>query len=253
MEEKMTSPKKTARVAGLLYLMLVLTSLFAHVYVPLQIFVKGDPVATTRNILANEFLFRTCIVVSLAGATIFLFLVLNLQRLLKEVNNRLARLMTALVAVQIPVAFILGALKLTALMILKDELSIAVSPSELPGLAMLFLETTRNGYSIVALFGGLWLFPFGLLVYKSRFIPRLFGLLLIIAGTGYTSGSLLSILFPDYSQPPVLPFIFFGLGEVSIMLWLLIKGVKEYVSIEIIAETKTTIRPSTVKTEEYVK
>ncbi len=87
MEEKMTSLKKTARVAGLLYLLMVLTSLYAHVYVPLQIFVKGDTVATTNNILANEFLFRTCIVVSLAGATIFLFLALSLYRLFREVSH----------------------------------------------------------------------------------------------------------------------------------------------------------------------
>jgi hypothetical protein len=253
MEEKMTSLKKTARVTGLLYLIMILTSLYAHVYVPLQIFVKGDAVATTNNILANEFLFRTCIVVSLAEAALFLFLVLNFYRLLKGVNNHLARLMVALVGVQIPVAFVLGTLKLTALMILKNEVSINISFGQLPELAMLFLQVTRYGNEALALFGGLWLLPFGMLVYQSRFIPRILGILLIIAGTGYTSGSLLSMLYPDYSQPQVLPFIFFGLGEISIMLWLLIKGVKEYVSIEIISETKTTIRPSAVDMKEYVK
>lgn len=249
----MTSLKKTARVAGLLYLVMVLTSLYAHVYVPLQIFVKGDAVATTNNILANEFLFRTCIVVGLIEATIFLFLVLNLQRLLKEVNNHLARLMVALVGVQIPFAFILATLKLTSLMILRSDLSNTVSHGQLPDLAMLFLQITRYGNATLALFGGLWLFPLGLLVYKSRFIPRIFGVLLIIAGTGYTSGSLTSMLFPGYSQPQLLPFVFFGLGEISMMLWLLFKGVKDYVSIEIISETKTPIRPSAVKIKEYIE
>ncbi len=166
MEEKMTSLKKNARIAGSLYLIMVLTSLYAHVYVPLQIFVKGDAVATTNNILANEFLFRTCIVVSLVGATIFLFLALSLCRLLKEVSTPLAIVMVALVGVQIPIAFVLGTLKLTSLMILKNEVSITVSPGQLPDLAMLFLQITRNGYTTLALFGGLWLFPLGLLVYK---------------------------------------------------------------------------------------
>ncbi len=253
MEEKMTSLKKTARVAGLLYLLIILTSLYAHVYVPLQIFVKGDAVATTNNILANEFLFRTCIVVSLVGATIFLFLALSLYRLLKEVSTPLAKVMVALVGVQIPVAFVLGTLKLTALMILKNEVSITVSPGQLPDLAMLFLQITRYGYVTLALFGGLWLFPLGLLVYKSRFIPRIFGVLLIVAGTGYTLGSLISMLFPGYSQPPVLPFIFFGLGEITMMLWLLIKGVKDYVSIEIISEIKKTLKPSIVKMKEFIE
>ncbi|MDB5205347.1 MAG: hypothetical protein JWR72_422 [Flavisolibacter sp.] len=253
MEQKITSLKRTARVTGLLYLIMILTSVYAHVYVPLQIFVKGDAVATTRNILANEFLFRTCIVVSLIETIIFLFLVLNLYQLFKGVNNHLARLMVALVAVQIPVAFVLGTLKLTSLLILKNELSFTVPPSELPNLAMLFLETTRNGNTILALSGGLWLFPFGLLVYKSRFIPRIFGVLLVSAGTGYIAGSLLSMLLPGYTQPQVLPFIFFGVGEISIVLWLLIKGAKDYVSIEVIAETKTTIRPSIVKIKEYTE
>jgi len=253
MEKKMTSFKKTARVSGLLYLLMILTSLYAHVYVPLQIFVKGDAVATTNNLLANEFLFRTCIVVSLAGAIIFLFLALSLYQLLKEVSTPLGKVMIAFAGVQIPIAFILGTLKLTSLMILKNEISITVSPGQLPGLSMLFLQITRYGYETLALFGGLWLFPLGLLVYKSKFIPRIFGLLLIIAGTGYTSGSLISMLFPGYSQPQLLPFIFFGLGEISIILWLLVKGVKDHVSIKIISETKTTIRPSAVKMKEYIE
>ena len=252
MEQKMTSLKNTARVAGLLYLIIVFTALYAHIYVPSQIFVRGDADATTNNILANEFLFRTCIVVSLIEATIFLFLVLGLYRLLKEVNNHLAGLMVALVGVQIPVAFVLATFKLTSLMILKSDVSNILS-SQLPGLAMLFLEINGYGNATLALFGGLWLIPFGLLVYKSRFIPRIFGVLLIIAGTGYTFDSLISMLFPDYGQPRILAFIFFGLGEISIMLWLLIKGVKDHISIEVISETKTTIRSSAVKMKEYIE
>jgi len=248
----MTLLKKTARVAGLLYLLMVLTSLYAHVYVPLQIFVKGDAVATTNNILANEFLFRTCIVVSLVGATIFLFLALSLYRLFREVSTPLTKVMIALVGMQIPVAFVLGTLKLTALMILKNEVSVTVSPGQLPDLAMMFLQITRYGYVTLALFGGLWLFPFALLAYKSKFIPRIFGVLLIISGTGYTVDNLIAMLFPDYSQPPVLAFIFFA-GEIAMMLWLLIKGVKDYVSIEIISETKATVRPSSVKMKEYIE
>ena len=248
----MSSLKKTARVAGLLYLIIVFTALYAHVYVPLQIFVRGDAIATTNNILANEFLFRTCIVVSLIGATIFLVLVLTLYRLLKEVNNHLTRLMVALVGVQIPVAFVLAAFKLTSLMILKSDVSNTLS-GQFPDLAMLFLEINGYGNATLALFGGLWLIPFGLLVYKTHFIPRIFGVLLIIAGTGNTFGSLISILSPDYSPSQVLPFVFFGLGEISMMLWLLIKGVKDHVSIEVMSETKTTIRPTAIKMKEYVE
>ncbi|MGZ5190233.1 MAG: DUF4386 domain-containing protein [Flavisolibacter sp.] len=237
MEERMFSIKKTARVAGLLYFLMIIAAVYSHIYVPSQLLVREDPAATSRNILDNEFLFRSCIVVNLAGAIIFLFLSLTLYRLFQQVNNQLASILVALVVVQIPVIFILNAFKLTSLMILKGD------PGQLPDLSMLFLQMNGYGMMTLALFAGLWLFPFGLLVYKSRFIPRVFGILLMIAASGYNLDGLLGMLFPDYGQPQILPYIFFGIGEIPIMLWLLFQGVKDHLSIEIIAEVKTQAKP----------
>jgi hypothetical protein len=92
---------------------------------------------------------------------------------------------------------------------------------------MLFLKINDYGTLTIEMFWGLWLLPFGLLVYKSKFIPRIFGILLIIAGIAYINSSLISLLFPGYSvivnQPTLL---LVAIGEISITLWLLIKGVK---------------------------
>ncbi len=227
MEEKTTSLKKTARLAGLWYLLLGIAGAYSIIYVPSKIMVRGDAVATANNILANEFLFRTSIISDLISNTIFVFLVLVLYRLFKQVNERQAKLMVALVIVQIPAVFFMEAINITSLMILKGEILKTFELSQRQDLAMLFLQINDYGSLPLEMFWGLWLIPFGRLVYKSGFIPRIFGILLIIAGIAYVIDSSISLLFPSYSvfvKQPTLLLV--AIGEISIMLWLLIKGVK---------------------------
>ncbi len=222
------SDKKNARIAGLLYLLLAIIAPYGVMYVPSKTIVRGDAVATANNILANEFLFRTGIVSHLISVIIFLFLVLVLYRLLKQVNEHQAKLMVALVIVQIPIVFLIETFKITSLMILKGEVLKTLAPEQLQDLAMMFLKIHGYGLSMLEIFMGLWLIPFGLLVYKSGFIPRLLGVLLLIAGIGYIVDSFTFMLFPNYRAFTFQPaLIFSGLGELSTMLWLLIKGVKE--------------------------
>ena len=231
MENNENSLKKTARIAGLLYLILVITGVFSIMYVSSQIIVQGDAVTTAKNILAKEFLFRAGIINDLISNTIFVFLALVLYRLLKQVNRNQAKLMVTLVIVQIPVVFIMEAFNLTSLMLFKGELLQTFELNQRQDLAMLFLKINDYGTLTIEMFWGLWLLPFGLLVYKSRFIPRIFGILLIIAGIAYINSSLLSLLFPSYSaivnQPTLL---LVAIGEISITLWLLIRGVKDNIS-----------------------
>jgi hypothetical protein len=222
-----TSQRRTARLAGLLYLILIITGVYIIMYVPSQIIVKGDAATVANNILSNEFLFRTSIVGDLISNTIFVFLVLTLYRLLKPVNEHKAKLMVALVVVQIPAVFIMEALNIASLMILKGEVLQTFELNQRQDLAMLFHKINEYGALTLEMFWGLWLLPFGLLVYKSGFIPRIFGILLIIAGVAYMNLSLGTLLFPSYSafvsQPTLL---LVAIGEISIMLWLLIKGVR---------------------------
>src|SRR4030065_1465556 len=227
MEEKTTSLKKTARIAGLWYLLLAITGAYSIIYVPSKIMVRGDAVATANNILANEFLFRTGIISDIISSTIFVFLVLVLYRLFKQVNERQATLMVALVLVQIPAVFIIETFNIASLMIFKGEILKTFELSQRLDLAMSFLKINDYGTLTLEMFWGLWLIPFGLLVYKSGFIPRILGILLFIAGIAYMIDSFISLLFPVYHtsvNQPILLFV--GIGEISIMLWLLIKGVK---------------------------
>src|SRR3990172_650488 len=225
MEMNSSSLKNTARLAGLLYLLLIITGAYCVMYVPSQIIGRGDAVATANNILANEFLFRTGIISDLISNTIWVFLVMVLYRLFKQVNERQAKLLVALVIVQIPAVFIMEAFNITSLMIFKGEILKTFELSQRLDLAMSFLKINDYGTLTLEMFWGLWLIPFGLLVYKSGFIPRILGILLFIAGIAYMIDSFISLLFPVYHtsvNQPILLFV--GIGEISIMLWLLIKG-----------------------------
>ena len=227
MEMNSSSLKNTARLAGLLYLLLIITGAYCVMYVPSQIIGRGDAVTTAKNILSNEFLFRTVIISDIISNTIFVFLVMVLYRLFKQVNERQAKLMVALVMVQIPAVFIIETFNIASLMIYKGEILKTFEISQRQDLAMLFLKINDYGTPILEVFWGLWLIPFGQLVYKSGFIPRILGILLIIAGIEYMIDSFISLLFPNYSAfVNQFTILFVAIGEISIMLWLLIKGVK---------------------------
>jgi hypothetical protein len=227
MENKENSLKKTARIAGLLYLIWILTGIYGIFYVPSQTIVQGDAAATANKILANEFVFRTGIINDIISNTIWVFIALVLYRLFKQINERQAKLMVALVLVQIPVVVFMGALNMTSLMIFKGEILTTFELIQRQDLAMLFLKINDYGTLSLEMFWGLWLFPFGLLVWKSGFIPRLIGVFLILNGIAYIILSFVSLLFPVYQTiVSQLTMPFFILGEISITLWLLIKGVK---------------------------
>ncbi len=226
---RLSSPKKTARLAGLLYLLWIITGLFALMYVPSQINTRGDAATTAQNILSNELLFRTSVVNDLIGSTIWVVMVLVLFRLFKQVDERQARLLFAFVIVQIPTAFFMGALNITSLMILKGEVLKTFELTQRQDLALLLLRITDYGVLTLELFWGLWLFPLAILVYRSRFLPRFLGVWLMITGVFYVALCLTSIMLPQYKNM-VLNSVFalpIELGEVAFMLWLLIRGAKE--------------------------
>ncbi len=230
--------KKTAKLAGGIYLAFLFTGIYAHIYVPLQIFERGDINATRNNILSNEFLFRSCVVAGIAEAVILLFLAFTLYSLFKQVNRKIATLMISTALIQVPVAIILASLKLTALTIAKGEGLNTFPAEQLPQLGMVFLDTVMLGSITVELITGIWLATFGLLAYKSRFIPGLFGIMLIAAGASYMIDSLIAILSPGSEVfTRVIAFTTSGAAQISIMLWFLVKGLKESISIQVISES----------------
>lgn len=226
MENKVFPLKKTARLAGLLYLIWIITGLYTIFYVPSQTIVQGNAVATANKILANEFVFRTGIINDIISATLWVLMALVFYRLFKQVNERQAKLLVTLVIVQIPVFFLMEAFNITSLMLFKGEILKTFELSQRQDLAMLFFKINSYGSIILESFWGLWLLPFGHLVYKSGFIPRIFGIFLILNGIALIIHCFTHLLFPEYEALVYRFATPFFLGEIAIMLWLLIKGVK---------------------------
>jgi len=218
---------KAARIAGAVYLLLVLTGPFSLMYVPSKLIVHGDAAATANNILAHEMLFRAGIVATLIGSVIFLFVGLVLYRLLSEVNKAYASLMLILVVLSVTLGFMDELNNVAALILFRggDFLTVLDKPQR-DALGMLFLRLHGQGIGINEMFWGLWLFPFGLLVIKSRFLPRILGVWLILNCFAYLALSLTGLLVPQYDDIVsriTFPVLF---GEMAIMLWLVIMGAK---------------------------
>ena len=223
----MNSHEKTARVAGLLYLLVVLIGPFVLIYVPGKLFVPGDATATASNILAHESLFRAYIVLGVVGELLFISVVLALYRLLKGVNLELATLMVILILLDAPLAFLSIANQVATLTFVRgaDFLTVFDKPQR-DALATLLINVDRQGVLVSEIFWGLWLFHLGLLVFRSGFIPRFVGVWLIINGFAYVTISITGMLLPEYLE--IVNKIAFPalLGEVALMLWLVIKGTK---------------------------
>jgi len=216
---------KAARVAGALYPLMGAPAVFSFGYVAHTLIVPGNANATANNILASQMLFRLGIVAELIAAVFLLLLVMALYRLLCEVNKAHARLMVALVLVSVAITSVHVLNNIAALTLFRGaEYLAAFDKPQRDALAMLFLGLHRQGLAVVGIFWGLWLFPFGVLVMRSGFLPRILGLLLIVNCFGYVAASLASLLLPSYANVvsrAILPAL---LGELWIMLWLLIKG-----------------------------
>ncbi|HYK35877.1 DUF4386 domain-containing protein [Alloacidobacterium sp.] len=224
----MNSTKTTARIAGLLYLVNAVTGFFGIIYVPGRLIVSDNAAATASNILASERLFRLGVVSELICAAEFVFLLWVLYRLLSAVNKTHASLMVIFGLVFVPIMFVNTLSEIAALTLLRGSDFLSVfDQSQRQSLAMLFLGLHRYGF-VVGWMTGLYLFHFGVLVFKSGFLPRILGVLLIAACFGYLADSLTPLLLPSYED--VVGWIAnipLTLGEPAIILWLLIRGAKD--------------------------
>lgn len=225
----MSSLSKKARIAGLLYIVASVAGVLRLVYIPNTLLVSGDAAATAANIAGHELLFRLGIVSSVIAAVLWLFVPLALYRLLRDVDQTLAVLMVILGSLmQVPLFFVNTMLDSAALLFARGGgyLTVFDQPQR-DALARLFLDLYHELTLANLMFGGLWLFPFGLLVYRSRFLPRILGLWLIAAGISWIAFSLTGLLFPAYEGAAYSVTQPVALGEVAMMLWLVIMGANE--------------------------
>jgi hypothetical protein len=223
----MDPTNKAARIAGAVYLSMVLTAPFSLMYVPGKLIVRGNAAATADNILNHETLFRLSIFGELVGHVIFICLGVALYRLLRDVNKTWSWLMVSLVLVSAAVGFLNTLNNLAAVILFRGgEFLAAFDKPQRDALAMLFLRLHGQGEFISEIFWGVWLFPFGLLVFRSGFLPRFLGVWLMLSCFGWIALSITALFFPLYYNGAFkwLQPVFFS--EMAIMLWLLIKGAK---------------------------
>jgi len=221
----MNSNKKAARIAGFLYFLCFITSIISTSF---GRFAFVDAAATVNNMMAHEWLARIGFIIGLFSAVLFLLTAWALYVLLKPVNKNLALLflLLNLAGVAIQCVSFLGLFAGLLLLSGADYLK-AFQPDQLKAQAILLAGLYKNGYMIAQIFFGIWLFPLGYLVFKSRFLPRVLGIMLIIDFFAVLIWFFQFFLFPAYKVILYPCWIVSFIAELSLTLWLLIMGAKD--------------------------
>jgi hypothetical protein len=222
----MDTRNATARRAGVLYFLFMIVAIVGEFLMP-TFTVPGDAAATARNIITGEFMYRIDILLGLGTLVLFLFLVVNLYQLLRDADRGHATLMVVLVSVGVAVSLANMLARLAPLVLLRgaDDLSAFNGPQR-EALALGFLRFHAAGAAVSTAFWGLWLFPFGILVIRSGFLPRVLGILLMIAGSAYLVSSVTALALPVYKAAVYRAMMPLYFGEVPIIFWLMLKGAR---------------------------
>jgi hypothetical protein len=224
----MASPKRLARIAGLLYLIVGIFGGFAVGYVRPKIYAPGDAATAAANVVANTGLIRIGVVADLLQATVLVFLGMTLYLLLKHVHKNAATAMVVLVAIATTLMCLDKVFQFAALRVATDaSYAASFGAAGSNALVLLLLDIHHYGYLIAQIFFGLWLVPLGYLAYQSGMFPKALGVVLIVAGVSYLVDLLAAFLVPDVRQqvsrflaiPPII-------AEVWLLGYLLVKGVK---------------------------
>lgn len=218
--------KNTARLAGLLYLIVVITGIFSLAYVPSKLIVSSDAAKTFQQISESQTLFRMSIVSSIICYVAFLLLPFVLYSLLHPISEIAAKLMIILSVVSVPISMLNLQNKYAVLKLINGT---NLDQSQIQSQMMFLLENYDHGLLILQTFWGLWLFPFGWLVYKSGFLPRILGILLMLGCCGYLIRLVGNTMLNDFggsliSSIASKPQAF---GEIGTCIWLLIRGMNE--------------------------
>ncbi len=223
----MTAPPTLARIAGALYLIVAVFTIFAGL-VKARIVESGDAATTAGNIDTSATLFRIGFVSELVGATVFLLTGMALYLLLKHVNQMAAAAMVTFVAVSVAIQSLNLLNQKAALTIATgQDHTGAFGPAGFDQLTMLFADMQHDGYLIAQTYFGLWLLPLGYLVVKSGYFPKVLGVLLVIGCFGHLADVFARFLAPDFGANISL-FVMTpaAVAELSFIAWLLVKAVR---------------------------
>jgi hypothetical protein len=197
----MSSPKRLARIAGLLYLIVGIFGGFAVTYVAVKIYAPGDAATTAANIRTNSGLVRMVVSANLLQATVFVFLALTLYRLLKEVNEHAASAMVVLVTIATTMMCFNEVFQFAAVLLVGDEAYVtAFGTTGADALVLLLLDIHHYGFLIAQIFFGLWLVPLGYLAYRSGMFPKALGVILVVGGVSYLVDLITAFLAPGLNQ-----------------------------------------------------
>jgi hypothetical protein len=226
----MNSTKKTARLAGLLWLLAVVTGGFGLSYIRSKVIVPEDAAATVANIMASEFLYRAAIVGTLCSQIFMFFFGLTLFRLFRGVHEVLATVFLISIMMTVGIAVVNTLNHFQALLILSQADYLKVfNPEQLKAMAMTSVRLANSsGQGLLEIFWAPFYFSFGLLIIRSKFLPKVLGMLLMIMGVGFATNILEKFLIPQF-HPVVftrLAMTLGALGGIPTILWLLIVGAK---------------------------
>ena len=223
-----SSPKRLARVAGLLYLINAIVAGFAYGFVVTRIYAAGDATTTAANIVGSPGLVRLGVIADLFQATEWVFLGFALYLLLQHVSGNAARAMVVLVAVGAAIVCLNDVFEFVAVRVATDpSYAIAFGAAGSNALVLLLLDLQHYGFLIAQIFFGLWLLPLGYLAYRSGMFPRALGVTLVVAGLCYLADMVVLFVVPDVGNqinaylviPPTI-------GEMWMALYLLVRGVR---------------------------
>lgn len=220
---------KTARLAGLLYLVLVVGGIVNLLYIPSRFIVWESPSETLSNIITSEMLFRVGILSGIVTFLFYILLPLALYKLLNHINKSHALLMVIFALTSVPISFVNMLNKFSILTLIGNANYLKeLTTEELQFQVMFYLNAYNNGNQLSQIFWGLWLFPFGYLVFKSGFLPKVLGVLLMAGCFGWIISFLGGFLITDYNETTISTIVGLpaAIGEIGICLWLLIMGTK---------------------------
>ncbi len=224
----MDTNKKTARIAGLLYLIYMVLHLLADVIGRSRLIVYGDAATTAGNIAASAGQFRAGIMIDLLAAALFLLAAWALYGLLKPVNQNIALLFLLLNLVGVAIQCFSDLFLFAGQLLLSGADYLAVfQADQLPALAMASLCLYKHGFMIAQIFYGAWLFPLGYLVFRSGILPRLLGMVLMIHCATWLLTTLQFFLLPGFGAITYISWLLGFIAEFGLTLWLLTMGVKE--------------------------
>jgi hypothetical protein len=225
------SLNKSAKVAGIGYLIIFVLGIFANFFIFTDLIVKGDATATANNIMANEMLFRVGIVSWIIVLICDIIIAWALYIFLKPVSKSLSLLTAWFRLIYIAIFGITQLNLIFVLILLSGTNYLAVfETNQLQAMALMFLNGHSYGFLIGLVFFGVHLFLISYLILKSNYIPKILGVLLILSSLGYLIDSFANFLLPNYADYQTIFLLLVAvpgvIGELSLTLWLLIKGTK---------------------------